>query len=77
MQEEIIAKVVEWIQAMGRGEKIVIEEEGYLYSIKRKRNRFVLFYEHGKLKQESSLTVTDLLHFAQQQVKKEGENAKI
>ena len=70
MQEEVIAKVVEWIQAMGRGEKIVIEEEGYLYSIKRQRNRFVLFYEHGKWKHESSTTLTNLLYYAQQQVEK-------
>ena len=32
MQEEVVTKVVEWIQAMGRGEKITdIEGEGYLY----------------------------------------------
>ena len=73
MQEEVIAKVVEWIQAMGRGEKITIEDEGYLYSIKRQRTQIVLFYEHGKWKHESSMTLTDLLYHAQQQIKKEGK----
>jgi len=32
MQEEGSAKVVEWMQAMGRGEKITdVEGEGFLY----------------------------------------------
>jgi len=75
MQEEVIAKVVEWIQAMGRGEKIVIEDANYCYYIKRTRNRFVVFYERDSFKYESQITVSNLLNLARKHVKKEEKDA--
>jgi len=76
MQEEVIAKVCEWIQAMGRGEKITdVEGEGYLYYIKRERTKIKVFYAHGRWKHESSMTLNDMLYYAQQQIEKEEKDA--
>ena len=77
MQEEVIAKVVEWIQAMGRGEKVEIESQAILHGLRQQGNYIKMYYEdlqfHSKF--FSSLTLNDMLYFAQQQVEKEEKDA--
>jgi len=78
MQEKVIAKVCEWIQAMGRGEKITdIEGEGFLYYFAQSGTQIKLIYEdtQSSWRHVSSMTLNNLLYYAQQQVEKEEKDA--